>query len=651
MECTHCKSTWNSAVRMSTCPFCGKDISCNEIEVNNVSDALRKIIQEKTLDILNSPKVVISLVSDYVVGFQREKKLLRIACSNGALKYIITIANEENVKQKQLHIQKLNKVLIDDAFLSDENATIILDILLAAIESPAKNISKPEESRTVQKQGNKLVVNASAKSNVLEDEPFFEELLERSVQDVAMIGKTVTGMLMDLETGEVWLDGDDCTFGYLTTQEIADRNLGIADNVKAVVVGTNGDGTLKLSCDRLDRLNVWDEIEELKDKKEILEGTVVETNQGGLSVSVMGIRVFVPASQSGVSKGTDLTQLIGNKVELIITDVNLDRRRAIGSVSAAQKIKQQNIWDNIKEGAKFSSTVKLLADYGAFVDIGGVDGFVSKYSMGSNEINHPSDVLSVGDKIEVYVISFDKEKNRISLGYKTEEKKQDNLSDAVSVAEKEYDEIPPYKETIRRIYHGEGKVKSVDEYAVVKFRFEPCECTGLCFENHITDNSIPKLYIPAIEKGLQDAFKTGPLSGSIVDGIKAVLIGGAYHLVSSSVRAFEKAARLAFEESYKNGAPVLLEEFIEERVIVSDDHLSYLFSKVNSVRGRVIGLDPAEKSKCSQAIFEIPISGKAQIENSLEMDAETEIVSIRFVRYEQVTGPVAEKIIDELKNK
>lgn len=86
MECTHCKSTWNSAVRMSTCPFCGKDISCNEIEVNNVSDALRKIIQEKTLDILNSPKVVISLVSDYVVGFQCEKKLLRIACSNGALK-------------------------------------------------------------------------------------------------------------------------------------------------------------------------------------------------------------------------------------------------------------------------------------------------------------------------------------------------------------------------------------------------------------------------------------------------------------------------------------------------------------------------------------------------------------------------------------
>lgn len=651
MECTHCKSTWNSAVRMSTCPFCGKDISCNEIEVNNVSDALRKIIQEKTLDILNSPKVVISLVSDYVVGFQREKKLLRIACSNGALKYIITIANEENAKQRQLHIQKLNKVLIDDAFLSDENATIILDILLAAVESPAKNLSKPEVSHTVQRRGNKQASDAPARPNVPEDETSFEELLERSIQDVTMIGKTVTGMLMDLETGEVWLDGDDCTFGYLPTQEIADRNLGIADNVKAAVVGTNDDGTLKLSCDRLDRLNVWDEIEELKDKKEVLEGTVAESNLGGLSVSVKGIRVFVPASQSGAPKGSDLTQLIGNKVELIITDVNLDRKRAIGSVSEAQKIKQQNIWDNIKEGATFSATVKLLADYGVFVDIGGVDGFVSKYSMGSNEINHPSDVLSVGDKIEVYVISFDKEKNRISLGYKIEGKKQDNLSGAVSVTEKEYDEIPPYKETIRRIYHGEGKVKSVDEYAVVKIRFEPCECTGLRFENHITDNAIPKLYIPAIEKGLQDAFKTGPLSGSIVDGIKAVLIGGAYHPVSSSVRAFEKAARLAFEESYKNGAPVLLEEFIEERVIVSDDHLSYLFSKVNSVRGRVMGLDPAEKSKYSQAIFEIPISGKTQIENFLKMDAEDEIVSIRFVRYEQVTGPVAEKIIDELKNK
>lgn len=96
---------------------------------------------------------------------------------------------------------------------------------------------------------------------------------------------------------------------------------------------------------------------------------------------------------------------------------------------------------------------------------------------------------------------------------------------------------------------------------------------------------------------------------------------------------------------------MLLEEFVEEKVIVSDDRLSDLFSKVNSVRGRVMGLDPAEKSKCSQAIFEIPISGKTQIENFLKMDAEDEIVSIRFVRYEQVTGPVAEKIIDELKNK
>lgn len=650
MECMHCKSTWNSAVRMSTCPFCGKDISCNEIEVNNISDALRKIIQEKTLDILNSPKVVISLVSDYVVGFQREKKLLRIACSNGALKYIITIANEENAKQRQLHIQKLNKVLIDDAFLSDENATIILDILLAAIESPAKNISKPEESHTVQRQGNKQASNAPAKSNVPEDEPSFEELLERSIQDVSMIGKTVTGMLMDLENGEVWLDGDDCTFGYLPTQEIADRNLGIADNIKAVVVGTNDDGTLKLSCDRLVRLNVWDDIEELKDKKEILEGTVAESNLGGLSVSVKGIRVFVPASQSGVPKGSDLTQLIGNKVDLIITDVNLDRKRAIGSVSAAQKIKQQNIWDTIREGAKYSGTVKSLTSYGAFVDIGGVEGMIHISQLSSKKINHPSDVVSVGDNIEVYVLSFDTERRKVSFGYKTEDKPE-NLGGAVATEEKKYDEIPAYKETIRRIYHGDGKTKTVDEYAVVKFRFEPCECTGLCFENHITDNSIPKLYIPAIEKGLQDAFKAGPLSGSPVEGIKAVLIGGAYHPVSSSARAFEKAARLAFEESYKNGAPVLLEEFIEERVIVHDDCLSDLFNKVNSVRGRVMGLEPAEKSKCSQAIFEIPISGKDQIDNCLEINAESEIVSIRFVRYEQVTGSAAETIIDELKNK
>lgn len=445
-------------------------------------------------------------------------------------------------------------MLIDDAFLSDENATIIMDILLAAVESPAKNISKPEVSHTVQRQGNKQASDAPAKPIVPEDEVSFEELLERSIQDVTMIGKTVTGLLMDLETGELWLDGDDCTFGYLPTQEIADRNLGTADNVKAVVVGTNDDGTLKLSCDLVDRLNVWDEIEELKDKKEILEGTVAESNLGGLSVSVEGIRVFVTASQSGAPKGSDLTQLIGNKVDLIITDVNLDRKRAIGSVSAAQIIKQQNIWDTIKEGAKYAGTVKSLTSYGVFVDVGGVEGMIHISQLSSKKINHPSDVVSVGDNIEVYVLSFDTEKRKVSFGYKTEDKPE-NLGGAAATEERKYNEIPAYKETIRRIYHGDGKTKTVDEYAVVKLRFEPCECTGLCFENHITDNSIPKLYIPAMEKGLQDAFKAGPLSGSPVDGIKAVLIGGAYHPVSSSVRAFEKAARLAFEEAYKNGAP------------------------------------------------------------------------------------------------
>ena len=654
MECIHCKSTWNSAVRMSTCPFCGKEIYSDEIKVNDVSDALRKVVLEKSLDIFNSPKIVISLVSDYVAGFQREKKLLKIACSNGALKYVITIANEKDNAQRELHIKKLKKMLIDDAFLSDDNAILILNILLASIESSPITNQFTKDDTTTHIEAKRTVSETTSKSTTEVDELSFEELLERTVKDIDIIGKTVTGMLMDSDTGEVWLDSDEFHIGYLPVHEVSNRNLGVTDSVKAVVVGTNSDdGTLKLSCERLDKQDVWNEIEEWRDKKLILEGVVEEVNQGGLFVTTRGIRVFVPASYSGVSKGSDLTTMVGSNVDLIITDVNLDRRRAIGSISEAKAVKAQKIWDNIKEGSKFPGIVKVLTSFGAFVDIGGVDGMIHISQLSTDiekKINQPSDVLSVGDKIEVYVISFDKEKNRISLGYKIEKTKTVNSGGVTTVQEIKYDEIPPYKETIRRIYHGDAKVKSADEYAAVNIRFEPCECEGLCFENHITDNSVPKAYIPAIEKGLMDAFKSGPLAGCPVNGIKAVLISGSYHAVYSTAKAFEKAARIAFENSYSNGAPVLLEEFIEMRVTLSDESMAALFSEINSVHGRVMGLDPSQKTRCSQAIFEIPITGKTRIDDFVKQDKDSEIISINFVRYEKVTGPDAQKIIDSIKN-
>ena len=180
------------------------------------------------------------------------------------------------------------------------------------------------------------------------------------------------------------------------------------------------EGYATLSKKRLDTVKMWESIETAKEEKTTLEGVVTEENKGGIVVSVKGIRVFVPASQSGMPRNSDLSEMIKQKVQLRITEVNRARRRVVGSIRAVQYEARQAaadaIWADIEVGKKYTGTVKSLTSYGAFVDIGGVDGMVHISELSWSRIKHPSEVVSVGDQVEVYVISFDKEKRKISLG-------------------------------------------------------------------------------------------------------------------------------------------------------------------------------------------------------------------------------------------
>ncbi len=160
----------------------------------------------------------------------------------------------------------------------------------------------------------------------------------------------------------------------------------------------------------------------LSEDKTIMEGIVTEENKGGVVVNVKGIRVFVPASQTGLPRGADLSELIKEHVRLRITEVNRARRRVVGSIRAVRAeeraAKAAEVWANIEVGKHYTGVVKSLTSYGAFVDIGGVDGMVHISELSWSRIKHPSEVVSVGDTVEVYVISFDQEKKKISLGMK-----------------------------------------------------------------------------------------------------------------------------------------------------------------------------------------------------------------------------------------
>jgi 4-hydroxy-3-methylbut-2-enyl diphosphate reductase len=177
-----------------------------------------------------------------------------------------------------------------------------------------------------------------------------------------------------------------------------------------------------LSQKRLNAIRGWNDIEAAKDERAIVEGVVTEENKGGVVVTVRGVRVFVPASRTGLPRETPMAELLKKTVRLIITEVNQSRRRVVGSIAAVsseeRRERADKIWGEIEVGNKYKGVVKSLTSYGVFVDIGGIDGMVHVSELSWTHIRLPADVMSVGDEVEVYVISFDKEKRKISLGYK-----------------------------------------------------------------------------------------------------------------------------------------------------------------------------------------------------------------------------------------
>ena len=260
----------------------------------------------------------------------------------------------------------------------------------------------------------------------------FAELLEQSIKTLNT-GDKVIGTVTGIGNTEVQVDLGTKHAGYIPYDEVStdpsvkpEDILKVGDQIEVFVVRVNDqEGTVQLSKKKLDGLKVWDEMAELVENKTTIDAVITEENKGGLVANVKGIRVFIPASQSGIAKGGDMAAMVGKPVQLRITEVNRARRRAIGSIRAVtaeqRKAAQEKIWSEIEVGKKYHGTVKSLTSYGAFVDIGGVDGMVHVSELSWNRIKTPADVVKVGDEIDVYVISFDPEKHKISLGYKTTE--------------------------------------------------------------------------------------------------------------------------------------------------------------------------------------------------------------------------------------
>ena len=260
----------------------------------------------------------------------------------------------------------------------------------------------------------------------------FSELLEDSLKTLHT-GETVTGTVFTISENEIKLDLGAKFTGVLTKEQITDDPAAklsdmfkIGEEIEVFVIRVeDGKGIATVSKKRVDADNSWVVLKEAYESGEILEGKVVSLNKGGVVVSAKNNSVFVPASQTGIAKGEDLSVLVGTEQKIKLIEFDVHRKKALGSIKVVineeKKAREDAIWATLEVGKHYMGTVKNLTAYGAFVDIGGVDGMVHNTELSWKKIKHPSQVVSVGQEIDVFIKELDEEKRRISLGYKTQE--------------------------------------------------------------------------------------------------------------------------------------------------------------------------------------------------------------------------------------
>ena len=261
----------------------------------------------------------------------------------------------------------------------------------------------------------------------------FEEALEESLKSL-IPSERVKGTVIRITPTEVQVDVGRKQAGFIPLDELSNDPSAKAEDIvkegdvlNLLIMRTNDvEGTIMLSKKRVDAAKNWEEIVEAAEDGRILEGKVIEVVKGGVIILYGNSRIFVPASQATLNRNDSLEDLVGNTYKFkILEATNKGRKRAIGSIRTVAREErreaQNKFWETAAVGNKYTGVVKSLTPYGAFVDIGGIDGMIHISELSWGRIKHPSEVVNVGDTVDVYIKELDPEKKRISLGYRKTE--------------------------------------------------------------------------------------------------------------------------------------------------------------------------------------------------------------------------------------
>ncbi len=420
----------------------------------------------------------------------------------------------------------------------------------------------------------------------------FEKLYNQSLKRFKS-GTLVRGRVLQIRSGVVMLDLGYKSDGIIPVEQFSEeelKSLKPGDELEVLLeAAEDANGNIMLSRDKAKKLQVWDDLNRAYQTGTLVKGKVLASIKGGLTVDIGGVSAFLPGSQVDIKPVHNLGQLVGQTLDLKIIKMNSGRgnivlsRRAI--LEQQQNLKKEATLATLAEGQVVKGVIKNITDYGAFVDLGGIDGLMHITDISWGRINHPSEAFKVGDHVEVVVLKYDREKQKVSLGMK--QKTQDPW---VTVAEKY-----PVGSRVR------GKVMSLTDYGAFVELEHGVE--GLV---HVSEMSwTQKIKHPSKVVSVGDMIETqvlsiDPASKRISLGIKQTVPNPWQTLGERFPVGSEVEGKVKTVTDF--GAFIGIEEGIDGLVHISDlswtrhiKHPSEVLKKGQTAKAVVLAIDPAKE--------------------------------------------------------
>lgn len=416
-------------------------------------DELREILQKKFKNFKKKVAIVAQTTYNIII-WEKCCRIIRSECPEAEVFNTICSATAER-QQSAVRLAEKSDLMIVIGGKRSSNTAKLFDIcrehckacILISDAGELKRENIPEKLRELGENFNiGITAGASTPAYIIKevqnhmseiiknnDEDFdFASALDASFKKI-YTGQRVKGYITAVNNTEATVDIGTKQTGYIALSELTDDPtlkvsdvVKVGDEVDLIVIKINdAEGIVNLSKKKVDAMVGFDKLVKAKEEDAVLEGTVTNVVKGGVIVITDGTRVFIPASQATARRDEKLENLLKKTVKFKIIEINEQKFKAVGSIKAVLNAEKDaakaKFWENVKVGDKFKGEVKSITNYGAFVDLGGIDGMVHISELSWNRIKHPSEVVKVGDVIEVFVKELDSESGRISLGYKKDE--------------------------------------------------------------------------------------------------------------------------------------------------------------------------------------------------------------------------------------